>query len=393
MVLKSMKATSNLISVLINAGLVIVSILLVLLLVEAALWIFHIPPYPEGVYNVLQIDERNGYKFRPNAVSTRSSSEFDTPVTINSIGLRDYASVDKNSKPYAFLLGDSFAEGHGVNIEQTIAKRLQDNTGKLVANLGIASSGTIQHVNIFRRYLDIFSHKPKYAILVFYVGNDYYDNRRFSDHFSVTGRSLNTVSNGYLVDDGTSIVQNDSWLILYNEDGNEVRRSKNPQFHPPKGYENKYLDWSKIYNIFVWENSPRNKDCQINNAVVGLLDSSYDFALSREWEIAKIALAEFNRIAIENAIIPVLVIMPSKFQLNAGLLTDAGCNIEKLNAFQSIDILEKYAKDNGLLNINLAPIFTALPPKEFDKLYYKKDVHLTPWGNEFVANTISDILK
>jgi hypothetical protein len=388
-----MNFTRNFISVLQNSALVIVSIVLVLLLVEAALWVFHLPPYPDGVHNVLQNDEKNGYKFRPNAVSSRSSSEFDTPVIINSIGLRDYASVDENSKPYAFLLGDSFAEGHGVNVEQTIAKRLQDKTGKLVANLGIGSSGTIQQVNIFRRYLDIISQKPMYAILVFYVGNDYYDNRRFSDHFTSTGRPLQTVSNGYLVDDGTSIVQDGNWLVLYTEDGKEVRRSKNPQFHPPKGYENKYLDWSKIYNIFAWSNTPRNKNCQLSIAIAGLFDSSYDFSLSSEWKITKQALTDFIRIAKENDIIPVLAIMPSKFQLNPTLLSNVGCNIERLDAYQSIDVLKKYANDNGLININLAPIFTALPPKEFDKLYYFKDSHLTPWGNEFTASAILEILK
>ncbi len=392
-VIKDMEITIKFISVLQKAALVIVSTVLALLLVEAVLWVFHLPPYPEQVYNVLQYDKQNGYKFRPNAVSSRSSWEFDTSVIINSIGIRDYPSININSKPYAFLLGDSFVEGQGVNVEKTIAKRLEEKTGKLVANLGIASSGTIQQVNIFRRYLDIIPHKPKYAILVFYVGNDYYDNRRFSDHFTATGRPLNTVSNGFLVDDGTSIVQNDNWLVLYNEEGKEVHRSKNPQFHPPKGYDNKYLDWSKIYNILAWANTPKTKNCQLNIAIPGLMDSSYDLSLSNEWNITKSALIDFNKTAKENSIIPVLVIMPSKFQLMPNLLSNAGCNIEKLNTYQSIDLLEKFSKQNNFININLATIFTKLHPEEIGLLYYFKDVHLTPRGNEFVANVISENLR
>jgi len=381
---KQTKSKGRLLSTLQNTLLVMCSVIIGLLLVEAALWILHLPPYPERVYNVLEVDEENGFRFRPNSVSRRSSWEYDTPVEINSIGMRDYGSVGKDSQPFAFLLGDSFAEGHGVNVDQTIAKRLEAKTGKLVANLGIASAGTIDEVNIFRRYMSIFSHKPKYAILLFYVGNDYYDNPRHGKQ---------TVSNGYLVDRGTTIVQDGNWLVWTDDHGKEMRRSKNPQFHPPKGYENKFLDWSKIYNLFAWANTPRNKNCQINNAIPGLLDSSYDFGSSNEWKLTKQALDDFVKLAKDNSVIPVIAIMPAKFQLNPLLLSNAGCNIDKLDAYKSINILENYAKENSLININLAPVFTSLPSEEFDKLYYKIDVHLTPWGNEFTANEIAKILN
>lgn len=378
---------------LLNIGLTVISIALAVFAVEGALWLFHIPPYPESVYNVLEPDKENGYRFRPNAKSQRSSWEYDAPVSINSIGIRDYDYVVGSSEPYAFLLGDSFAEGHGVNIEQTIAKRLQERTGKLIANLGIASSGTTQAVNIFRRYLHVFTHKPKYAILLFYVGNDYYDNRRFYDHFSHTGRFLQIVSNGYLVDNGTRIVQDGNWLILYNSNNQEIRRTTNPAFHPPKGYENRYLEWSKIYNIYAWANIPRNRDCQINNAIPGLLDGTYDFESSVEWKVTKQLLENFIKLAKANSVVPVIVIMPSKFQLNPDLLRRAGCDIKNLDAYKSIEILEDYAKKNGLINLNLAKVFSTLPAKDFDKLYYLIDVHLTPFGNEVAANAISKIIK
>jgi hypothetical protein len=376
-----------------NTGLTAVSIFLTLLAVEGALWLFNLPPYPEHVYNVLELDIENGYRFRPNARSRRSSWEYETPVSINSIGIRDYDSINNNSEPYAFLLGDSFAEGHGVNIEQTIAKRLQEKTGKLVINLGIASSGTIQAINIFRRYLGLFAHKPRYAVLLFYVGNDYYDNRRFYDHFLRTGRPHETVSNGYLVEDGTTIVQKGNWQVLHNSAGQEIRRTKNPAFHPPKGYENKYLDWSKIYNAYAWINISRNENCQINNAIPGLLDSSYDFESSIEWTVTKRLLKKFIKLAKDNSVTPVIAIMPSKFQLNPILLRQAGCDIQKLDSYKSIEVLENYAKKNNIINLNLAKVFLALPPNDFDKLYYSIDVHLTSFGNEIAANAISEILK
>lgn len=378
---------------LLNVALIVVSIVLAVLAVESALWLFHLPPYPESVYNCLEPDKENGYRFRPNAKSRRSSWEYDTPVSINSIGMRDYASIDNNSEPYAFLLGDSFAEGHGVNIEQTIAKRLQEKTGKIVANLGIASSGTIQAVNIFRQYLEVFAHKPKYAILLFYVGNDYYDNRRFYDHFSRTGHTLWTVSSGYLVEDGTWIVHDGDWQILHNSAGQEIRRTKNSAFRPPKGYENKYLDWSKIYNVYAWANIPRNENCQINNAIPGLLDSSYDFESSIEWTVTKRSLDDFIDLANDNSVIPIIAIMPSKFQLNPVLLRQAGCDTQKMDTYKSIEMLENYAKKNSVISLNFVNVFFALPPKDFDKLYYLIDVHLTPFGNEVAANAISKIIK
>ena len=285
-------------------------------------------------------------------------------------------------------MGDSFAEGHGVNIEQTIAKRLQEKTGKLVANLGIASSGTIQAVNIFRRYLDVFARKPKYAILLFYVGNDYYDNRRFYDHFSRTGRTLGVVSNGYLVEDGTWIVQDGDWQILHNSAGQEIRRTKNQALRPPKGYENKYLDWSKIYNVYAWANIPRNENCQINNAIPGLLDSSYDFESSIEWTVTRRSLDDFIKLANDNSVIPIIAIIPSKFQLEPKLLLKAGCNIDNVDTDTSVLILEKYAKKLNVESINFLEEFRHLG-HDVDKLYYRVDVHFTPYGNRVVWEIIA----
>lgn len=367
--------------------MVIASSVIAVLAIEGALWLFHLPPYPEGQYNVLEPDKANGFRFRPNSSSFRSAWEYDVPVHINSIGIRDYNSINAKSKPFAFLLGDSFVEGQGVKIDQTIAKRLQLLSGKIVANLGMQSIGTIQEVNIFKRYLNIFTHKPKYAILVFYTGNDYYDNRRYIDNMAATGHAPQTSSNGYLVDNGYYITENGSMLILHTKDGKIVREVKKTQFYPPKGWKNKYLDWSKLYNAFAWAIAPRNKKCQVPDATFGLRDKR-DISSSEEWYVTKKALVDFVKTARSNSIIPILVIIPSKYQINKKLLEEAGCNVSEFYPKKSVAILDKFAQTNKIKNIDLYKLFSTLPPEKLKKLYYSVDTHLTPWGDNFVATAL-----
>lgn len=373
-------------------SLILCACLLAVFMFEGALWLFHIAPYPEAVYNILERDEENGFRFKSNGVSSRSSWEYDTPVVTNSIGIRDTEDVNSESVTEIFLLGDSFAEGHGVNLEDTIAKQLQRVTGKKVANLGLASTGTIQQVNIFRRYIRVFKRKPKYALLLFYVGNDYYDNRRFFDTVATQGRSHQVVSNGYLVDnDGSSVVQDGKWMLRKDKGGRIVERKLHPGFALPPGFDNKYLNWSKLYASYSWLGAVRGKNCQV--ATPGLFgEGKYDFNGSSEWKITKDALGNFISVARAHSIEPIIAIMPSKFQLDRSLLLKAGCSINNFDPDTSIRVLVEYARSEHVPAINLSERFN-LNSDDFDRLYYKVDVHLTPYGNRVAAGFIADALR
>ena len=74
--------------------------------------------------------------------STRHQSRcFDVIYQFNNIGARDdkdYNNTNDNNS--IILIGDSFAEGYGVNLEHTFAKLLEKQINKKVLNFGVSST-------------------------------------------------------------------------------------------------------------------------------------------------------------------------------------------------------------------------------------------------------------
>ncbi len=78
-------------------------------------------------YFFLTNDDILDHKFIPNGRGFFETMEFRTEYVINSLGLRDREfPLQKPPKTVRILMiGDSFTEGNGVNIEQTFSKRME----------------------------------------------------------------------------------------------------------------------------------------------------------------------------------------------------------------------------------------------------------------------------
>jgi len=119
----------------------------------------------------------------PGASIRYQRLEFDNPVHINSLGLRDREiSVAKPAGVFRILvLGDSFAEGKQVALQETFPKQLErllrerfPNRRWEVVNGGVSGYGTADEIKFFEvlgRALD-----PDLVILAFCVGNDVENN-------------------------------------------------------------------------------------------------------------------------------------------------------------------------------------------------------------------------
>jgi hypothetical protein len=375
-----------------NIVLITLSIILSVLLIELGLWVFKYPPYPETIPDVYLSDKENGFVLRPNSISRHSSWEFDTTIKINNLGIRRSNNLTKKSPISIFLLGDSQALGYGVEEEDTMSfniEKLMPNSS--VINLGVSSYSTIQEVILFNRYLEFFEKKPKHAILVFSVANDFYDNKRITDHYSSTGRSLQTVSKGYLVDDGSTIEIHNNELILI-KDGMLSSIKKNSIFHPPLGYESKWFGWSKLYNMWAWWNTKVQKSCSLPIAIPGLWGER-SIENSDEWNITKSALDSFILMAQSENVIPHIVIVPTKYQLIPDLFLRAGCDLESIDLESSINIIERYSVKNNINVINLFDEFKKLSDSNIGNLFYEVDGHLTAYGSSIAAEIIAKELK
>lgn len=67
------------------------------------------------------------HTFIPNGKGRLYTPEFKTVYLINSFGIRDkeYSFVKPRQTYRILVLGDSFTEGYGLNIEHTFSKRLE----------------------------------------------------------------------------------------------------------------------------------------------------------------------------------------------------------------------------------------------------------------------------
>ena len=126
-----------------------------------------------------QFDSELGWRHVPGVRGRLVSPEFDVEYRINSRGFRDSETDPSQARGKRLvLLGDSFAEGWGVEIEQAVSERLEErlSTGGVpgeVFNFGMAGFGTDQQLLLFERHRRAYA--PDIVLLLFY-GNDLWNN-------------------------------------------------------------------------------------------------------------------------------------------------------------------------------------------------------------------------
>jgi len=114
---------------------------------------------------------------RSNATDRHRSSCFDVSYRSNEIGARDTSFSLTKSGPQAryILLGDSFAEGYGVNFEDTAQARLEKLLGIDVYNFGSDwYFGPVQYYLIYKDLASQYQHDG--VVLFFLPANDFTDN-------------------------------------------------------------------------------------------------------------------------------------------------------------------------------------------------------------------------
>ena len=110
----------------------------------------------------------------PNSTFTHASQCYNVTMIFNSLGARGRLPDSTNSHT-ALMLGDSFAEGFGVEEDSTIAERYGRSTGMQTLNLGTSGHiGTTQMGLIYDHFGRIFRHAKVFVLL--YLANDFAEN-------------------------------------------------------------------------------------------------------------------------------------------------------------------------------------------------------------------------
>ena len=112
------------------------------------------------------IEDKSWGAWHKSASSTiQKRSCYDVIYSSNEIGARD-DSFNNNKDNDIILLGDSFAEGYGVNLENTSQKYIENLTNRNVLNFGISRNfGPVQYSIIYELLAKDFKRRHNYEKL------------------------------------------------------------------------------------------------------------------------------------------------------------------------------------------------------------------------------------
>jgi hypothetical protein len=109
-----------------------------------------------------------------NSTYRQASNCFDITMSFNELGARD-SSFNLAGDDSILLLGDSFAEGYGVSLENTSQYLLEEKIRKQVLNFGASGSfGPLQELILYKEFKDQVSHSG--LIIFIFPANDFEDN-------------------------------------------------------------------------------------------------------------------------------------------------------------------------------------------------------------------------
>lgn len=124
----------------INITLLLFSILFTLLLCEFVLSFYATNLLKQG--RLFEFDSLLGWKVLPNLNLERKTTNGAWTVITNALGNRAKSSFDNNKPTKILIIGDSFAFGEGVNVEQRFDSQWGEEYS--VVNLGVMGYGTDQ---------------------------------------------------------------------------------------------------------------------------------------------------------------------------------------------------------------------------------------------------------
>ena len=111
----------------------------------------------------------------PNARVQQTGSCFSVALRSNSFGMRDRERALDGGPHRTVVLGDSFAEGWGVEEDQRLSNLLEARLGREFLNFGIENDvGPLQYQILYERLASRFSHDR--VLIMFLPDNDFTDN-------------------------------------------------------------------------------------------------------------------------------------------------------------------------------------------------------------------------
>ena len=351
---------------LVNVGLVVGSVVVFLVIAEGYFAVFD----PQIQAGSCQYDEILGWEHKPNFDGIRVTKEFETHIKINSKGLRDknYDYEKPDGVKRIVVLGDSFAEGAQVEENERFTEVLENSLLKnsQIINTGVSGYGNDQELLFLKN--EGMKYNPDMVLVAFFAGNDVRDNMENATTWDPTqGRPVFILNDNELTLTNVPVPRKKEKVAFFMR----FKRYMARHFHSYAFISTKISMNPNLLNFFK----------KIGIAEKGIMPRG-EQALKRRleldpfgWNLTKAILNEINTVAETNNLKTMIVIIPTREQVNKN-------GDSELNG-----ALVDFGKENNISVLDLLPEFRE-HAKNGEQLYFKIDGHWNANGHKLAAELI-----
>ncbi len=345
-------------------------------------WVFHAAPLLD--LDIYYLDAGHRLRMRPG-VRRHVTRQWDVTIAINQEGFRDRRDPIPSPAPPILALGDSFAFGWGMNLEQSYLYLLEERVNQRrpirIVKAGVNGTGTSDQFRLLEAIGP--QYRPQLVLLSFFVGNDFTD-------VQMGGLEQFEVKNGLLVRrelrpvpwlrSAAQTVVRSSHLLQFLRAAQlsfEQRRSRGSMAGSHAGLASRdpwLLEFSKIHL--------RNYPEETARGVAETLDY-----LDRFQNYCRAHNADF-----------VLMVIPRSMQVNPEELEEWQLAFQLTEADLDLDrpqrILREWSERRGVPLLDLLPEFRrrrATHPGQ--KLFYYPDAHFNAAGHQLTAELLAAFLE
>jgi hypothetical protein len=312
----------------------------------------------------------------PNARTLQRSPCFSVQYASNEVGARDRPFAPDSGERRYLLIGDSFAEGYGVEEPDRAQAHLENATGVRILNFGAAGAiGPVQYWLIYERLARRYRHDG--MIVFFYPANDFTENdyqfwlrtkmtftegskERYRPYYAAVGDGTFKVVYPPNAERGTKRSRGRQFLIDYFWSANALRTVK--------------MAWERR---FVAE-----REIELRNGFAGRSYSGY-FDATAEQQRAAVYFVE-KLLSESKARDIVLIAIPAAEDFAR---VGAGQKREGTLWWPAF----KSARERLRRPITFVDLVD-FKPSDMDALFYPCDGHWTPYGNKWAADHIGPFL-
>ena len=343
-------------------------------------------------------------KFVPNSTCKYKNSEFNIDYKINSQGLRDYEHTVKKP-PDTFrilLLGDSFTEGYGLEIDKSFGKITENHLSKItgqkieVINAGLSGRGLLTEY-LYLRFFGIL-YEPDLTILVFNM-TDFLET--FQEHELLTENGKQFLKNDNFISSPYSGLTNEFFRLedLGTNQQTNLTNKKNINLLDILGriiliIKTKTLSYFGNYKQLLA--IPEN---QFGNIRID------PFALTRNFDIQEYEQASlepkndilrFQKLLLTNNSKFLMLLVPNGHmvdgkQWKVGRFVTWGFDKNKVYSDQAFITMRVFTKSNNIDTVDLTPLLKVKSTNK--KLFFDFDGHLNIEGSRIVGEFMSLFLQ